>query len=86
MLPTEVSGSVPVALDRSLVTEELVDVYASARRDIYHSLKTLSELAETRRLHFGRTSKAFTKSEWAWVVDSSRFVYGCTLGGTSDGV
>jgi len=57
----------------------------SPRRDIHHSLKTLSELAETRRLHFERTNKAFTKSECAWVVDSSFFVCGHELDVTSDG-
>jgi len=46
---------------------------------------TLSELEETRRLHIGSTNKAFTKSECAWVVDSSRFVCECALGVTSDG-
>ena len=61
---------------------ERLDVSAPARRDDYHNLKTLSELAETRRLHFGKTNKAFTKSECAWVVDSSPFVCGRALGVT----
>ena len=57
----------------------------SSRRDLYHSLRILSELAETRRFNFGNTSKAFTKSECAWVVDRSCLVCGHTLGTTSDG-
>lgn len=56
-----------------------LDANTSPRRDDYHSLKTLSELAETRRLHFGKTNKAFTKSECAWVVDSSSFLCGHML-------
>ena len=66
------------------MTEKL-DVNISPRRDDYHSLRTLSELAETRSLHLGKTNKAFTKSEWAWVVDNSPFVCGHTLDVTTNG-
>lgn len=52
---------------------------------IYHSLRILSELAEIRRFNPGRTNKAFTKSECAWVVDSSCFVCGHASGANSDG-
>lgn len=75
MLPTEMSGPVPVGLERSLGNRKLEYAYIGTRRNIYHSLKILSELAETRRLHFGRTNRAFTKSEWAWVTDINFFVW-----------
>ena len=60
-------------------------MYASPRGGVYHSLRVLSELAETRRFNFGRTNKVFTKSECAWVVDSSCLVCEYALGITSDG-
>jgi len=87
MLPTETSGSPPVVLEMSLVGGG-GGVRICRRhhgRDVYHSLRTLSELAETRRFNFGKTNRAFTKSECAWVVDRSCLVCGHTLGVTSDG-
>jgi hypothetical protein len=85
MLPTETSGFVPVTLEISLGGGKFEGVYTPARRDTHQSLRTLSELAETRRLHFGRTNKAFTKSEWAWVVDNNCFVCRRALGVAPNG-
>ena len=60
-------------------------MYVSSRGGVYHNLRTLSELAETRRFNLGKTSKAFTKSECACVVDRSCLVCWHALGATSDG-